>query len=86
MFQNFIHSLIQYLQGLEGSGCAQCREAAAIPASCSPSLPPITMYRLRGLLGSPSKSSGRGHGATFWAQAPEAVPGPFPLENGIPLW
>lgn len=35
-FFSFIHSLIQYLQGLKGSGCVQHREATAMPVSCLP--------------------------------------------------
>lgn len=54
--------------GLGRSGCAQCREAApGLPAVPTPSV-----CTDKGTVGSPSKPSGRGHGARFVAGAPEA--------------
>lgn len=71
--------MIQYLQGPEKSGCAQHREAAAILAShpC-----PSHYVQIRGLLRSPSKPSGKDHGAMFGAQL-ETVLGPLPLGTGL---
>lgn len=49
-FFSFIHSLIQYLQGLKGSGCVQHRgnchacQLSPTPLLCFPS-PVTTMYR-----------------------------------------
>lgn len=56
-------------------------EATAMPASCPlPTSPlPDHYVQIRGLLRSPSKPSGRGHGAIAKGRAPEAVLGLLPL-------